>query len=159
MTKIVMVTNKGNINLELFEKDAPLTVASFLFLAKQGFFNGIVFHRVIANFMVQGGDPLGKGHGGPKNKDITSFPYQGKQISYPFDDEFQSGRKFDKSGILAMANSGVNTNGSQFFITHIPTPHLNNKHTIFGAVVDPSADQKVVDSIAQGDVIKEINIY
>jgi len=159
MTKIVMVTNKGDINLELFEKDAPLTVASFLFLAKQGFFNGIVFHRVIANFMVQGGDPLGKGHGGPKNKDITSFPYQGKQISYPFDDEFQSGRKFDKSGILAMANSGVNTNGSQFFITHIPTPHLNNKHTIFGAVVDPSADQKVVDSIAQGDVIKEINIY
>ena len=154
-----MVTNKGNINLELFEKDAPLTVASFLFLAKQGFFNGIVFHRVIANFMIQGGDPLGKGHGGPKNKDITSFPYQGKQISYPFDDEFQSGRKFDKSGILAMANSGANTNGSQFFITHIPTPHLNNKHTIFGAVVDPSTDQKVVNSIAQGDVIKEINIY
>ncbi|MCK4286550.1 MAG: peptidylprolyl isomerase [Candidatus Lokiarchaeota archaeon] len=159
MTKIVMVTNKGDINLELFEKDAPLTVASFLFLAKQGFFNGIVFHRVIANFMVQGGDPLGKGHGGPKNKDITSFPYQGKQISYPFDDEFQSGRKFDKSGILAMANSGDNTNGSQFFITHIPTPHLNNKHTIFGVVVDPSTDQKVVDSIVQGDVIKEINIY
>ena len=159
MTKIVMVTNKGDINLELFEKDAPLTVASFLFLAKQGFFNGIVFHRVIANFMVQGGDPLGKGHGGPKNKDITSFPYQGKQISYPFDDEFQSGRKFDKSGILAMANSGVNTNGSQFFITHIPTPHLNNKHTIFGVVVDPSTDQKVVDSIVQGDVIKGINIY
>ena len=159
MTKIVMVTNKGDFNLELFEKDAPLTVASFLFLAKQGFFNGIVFHRVIANFMVQGGDPLGKGHGGPKNKDITSFPYQGKQISYPFDDEFQSGRKFDKSGILAMANSGDNTNGSQFFITHIPTPHLNNKHTIFGAVVDPSTDQKVVDSIVQGDVIKEINIY
>jgi len=159
MTKIVMVTNKGNINLELFEKDAPLTVASFLFLAKQGFFNGIVFHRIIPSFMIQGGDPLGKGYGGPKNKDITSFPYQGKQISYPFDDEFQSGRKFDKSGILAMANSGVNTNGSQFFITHIPTPHLNNKHTIFGAVVDPSTDQKVVDSIAQGDVIKEINIY
>ena len=159
MTKIVMVTNKGDINLELFEKDAPLTVASFLFLAKQGFFNGIVFHRVIANFMVQGGDPLGKGHGGPKNKDITSFPYQGKQISYPFDDEFQSGRKFDKSGILAMANSGVNTNGSQFFITHIPTPHLNNKHTIFVVVVDPSTDQKVVDSIVQGDVIKGINIY
>jgi len=158
MTKIVMVTNKGDINLELFEKDAPLTVASFLFLAKQGFFNGIVFHRVIANFMVQGGDPLGKGHGGPKNKDITSFPYQGKQISYPFDDEFQSGRKFDKSGILAMANSGVNTNGSQFFITHIPTPHLNNKHTILGRIVDPIADQKVVDSITQGDVIKEIRI-
>jgi peptidyl-prolyl cis-trans isomerase B (cyclophilin B) len=158
MTKIVMVTNKGDINLELFEKDAPLTVASFLFLAKQGFYDGIIFHRVIANFMIQGGDPLGKGFGGPKNKNITSFPYQGKQISYPFDDEFQSGRKFDKSGILAMANSGVNTNGSQFFITHIPTPHLNNKHTILGRVVDPIADQKVVDSISQGDVIKEIRI-
>lgn len=158
MTKIVMVTNKGDINLELFEKDAPLTVASFLFLAKQGFYDGIIFHRVIANFMIQGGDPLGKGFGGPKNKNITSFPYQGKQISYPFDDEFHSGRKFDKPGILAMANSGANTNGSQFFITHTPTPHLNNKHTILGRVVDPIADQKVVDSITQGDVIKEIRI-
>ena len=153
-----MVTNKGDINLELFEKDAPLTVASFLFLAKQGFYDGIIFHRVIANFMIQGGDPLGKGYGGPKNKDITSFPYQGKQISYPFDDEFHSGRKFDKPGILAMANSGANTNGSQFFITHTPAPHLNNKHTILGRVVDPIADQKVVDSISQGDVIKEIRI-
>ncbi len=158
MTKIVMVTNKGDINLELFEKDAPLTVASFLFLTKQGFYDGIIFHRVIPNFMIQGGDPLGKGYGGPKNRDITSFSYQGKQISYPFDDEFQSGRKFDKPGILAMANSGANTNGSQFFITHIPTPHLNKKHTIFGGVVDPIADQKVVDSITQGDVIKEIRI-
>ena len=158
MTKIVMVTNKGDINLELFEKDAPLTVASFLFLAKQGFYDGIIFHRVIANFMIQGGDPLGKGFGGPKNKNITPFPYQGKQISYPFDDEFHSGRKFDKPGILAMANSGANTNGSQFFITHIPTPHLNNKHTILGRIVDPIADQKVVDSITQGDVIKEIRI-
>ena len=158
MTKIVMVTNKGDINLELFETDAPLTVASFLFLAKQGFYDGIIFHRVISNFMIQGGDPLGKGFGGPKNKNIISFPYQGKQISYPFDDEFHSGRKFDKPGILAMANSGANTNGSQFFITHIPTPHLNNKHTILGRIVDPIADQKVVDSITQGDVIKEIRI-
>ncbi|MHA2281452.1 MAG: peptidylprolyl isomerase [Promethearchaeota archaeon] len=158
MTKIVMVTSKGDINLELFDNDAPLTVTSFLFLAKRGFFDGIIFHRVIANFMIQGGDPLGKGYGGPKNKDITSFPFQGKQISYPFEDEFQSGRKFDKPGILAMANSGANTNGSQFFITHVPTPHLNNKHTIFGSVINPSADQKVVDSIVQGDVIKEIKI-
>jgi peptidyl-prolyl cis-trans isomerase B (cyclophilin B) len=158
MTKIVMVTNKGDINLELFENDAPLTVASFLFLANQGYYNGIVFHRVIPNFMIQGGDPLGKGSGGPKNKNISSFPYQGKQISYPFEDEFRSGRKFNKPGILAMANSGANTNGSQFFITHVPTPHLNNKHTIFGSVVDPKADQEVVDAIIQGDVIKEIKI-
>lgn len=158
MTKIVMVTNKGDINLELFDDDAPLTIASFLFLAKQGYFNGIVFHRVIANFMIQGGDPLGKGTGGPRNKNITSFPFQGGQTSYPFADEFQSGRKFDKPGILAMANAGANTNGSQFFITHVPTTHLNNKHTIFGGVVDPIADQKVIDSIAKGDVIKEIKI-
>ncbi|MHA2087513.1 MAG: peptidylprolyl isomerase [Promethearchaeota archaeon] len=158
MTKIVMVTNKGDIDLELFDDDAPLTVASFLFLAKQGYFNGIIFHRVIPDFMIQGGDPLGKGYGGPKNKNTTSFPFQGKQVSYPFADEFQSGRKFDKSGILAMANAGANTNGSQFFITHVPTPHLNNKHTIFGKIVDPIADQKIVDSIVQGDVIKEIKI-
>ncbi len=158
MTKIVMVTNKGDINLELFDNDAPLTVASFLFLAEKGYFNGIIFHRVIPNFMIQGGDPLGEGYGGPKNKDITSFPFQGKQISYPFDDEFQSSRKFDIPGILAMANSGANSNGSQFFITHVPTPHLNNKHTIFGGVVDANSDQKVVDSIVGGDVIKEIKI-
>ncbi|MBY8985500.1 MAG: peptidylprolyl isomerase [Candidatus Lokiarchaeota archaeon] len=156
MTKIVIVTNKGDINLELFDSDAPQTVASFLFLAKQGYFDGIIFHRVIPDFMIQGGDPLGKGYGGPKNKDITSFPFQGKQIAYPFADEFQSGRKFNKPGILAMANAGANTNGSQFFITHVPTPHLNNKHTIFGEIVDPNSDQKVVDSIVQGDVIKEI---
>ncbi len=153
-----MVTNKGDINLELYENDAPITVASFLFLANQGYYNGIVFHRVIPNFMIQGGDPLGKGFGGPKDKNISSFPYQGKQISYPFEDEFRSGRKFDKPGILAMANSGANTNGSQFFITHVPTPHLNNKHTIFGSVVDPIADKEVVDAITQGDVIKEIKI-
>ena len=97
MTKIVMVTNKGDINLELFDNDAPKTVASFLFLAQQGYFNGIIFHRVIADFMIQSGDPLGKGYGGPKNKDITSFPYQGRQVSYPFEDEFQSG--FKDSGL------------------------------------------------------------
>ncbi|MHA1148926.1 MAG: peptidylprolyl isomerase [Promethearchaeota archaeon] len=157
MTEIIIVTNKGDINLELFDADAPMTVASFLYLAQQGFYNDIIFHRVIANFMIQGGDPLGKAHGGPKNKGITSFPFQGKQISYPFADEFQSGRKFDKPGILAMANAGKNTNGSQFFITHVPTPHLNNAHTIFGQVKGP-ADQTVVDSIQQGDKILEIKI-
>jgi len=107
MTKIVIVTNKGNINLNLFDEDAPMTVASFLFLANQGFYNGIIFHRVIADFMIQCGDPLGKGHGGPKNKGINAFPYKGQEISYPFPDEFQSGKKFDKPGLLAMANAGV----------------------------------------------------
>ena len=157
MTKIAIVTNKGEINLNLFDNDAPMTVASFLFLAKQGFYNGIVFHRVIANFMIQVGCPLGQGTGGPKNKGINSFPFQGKQINYPFKDEFQSGREFNSPGILAMANSGKNTNGSQMFITHIPTPHLNNKHTIFGKVASKD-DQKMVNSIAQGDKIVEIKI-
>ena len=158
MTKIVMVTTKGEINLNLFDEEAPMTVASFLFLAKQGYYNGLKFHRVIANFMIQGGCPTGTGYHGPTKKGINSFPFQGKNISYPFADEFQSGRKFDKPGLLAMANAGKNTNGSQFFITHIPTPHLNNNHTIFGEVSDPIADQNVVDSIAQGDIIKEIKI-
>lgn len=157
MTQIIMVTNKGEINLNLFDDDAPMTVASFLHLVNQGFYNGIIFHRVISDFMIQGGDPLGKGYGGPKEKGITSFPYKGQNISYPFQDEFQSGRKFDKPGILAMANAGPNTNGSQFFITHVPTPHLNNAHTIFGEVIS-NADQAVVDSIRQGDKILEIKI-
>ena len=157
MTKIVVITNKGQINLNLFDEDAPLTVASFLHLINQNFYNGIVFHRVIADFMIQVGCPLGRGTGGPRDKGINSFPYQGQQVSYPFADEFQSGRKFDKPGILAMANAGPNTNGSQIFITHVPTPHLNNKHTIFGEVLTP-ADQDVVDSIVQGDRILEIKI-
>jgi len=157
MTQIAIVTNKGEINLNLFDDDAPMTVASFLYLAKTGFYNGIIFHRVIANFMIQGGDPLGKGHGGPKNKGVTSFPYQGKDISYPFADEFQSGRTFAKPGILAMANAGPGTNGSQFFITHVPTPHLNNAHTIFGEVMGP-ADQGIVNSIQSGDKMIEIKI-
>lgn len=154
---IIIKTSKGDINLNLFDEDAPMTVASFLFLARNGFYNGIIFHRVIGDFMIQGGCPIGRGTGGPKNKGIDSFPFQGRQINYPFADEFQSGRKFIKSGILAMANSGANTNGSQFFITHVPTPHLNNAHTIFGEVVS-EADQAVVNSIQQGDQILEIKI-
>ena len=157
MTIIVIKTSKGDINLNLFDDDAPMTVASFLFLARNGFYNGLVFHRVIADFMIQGGCPLGKGYGGPKNKGINSFPYKGQEISYPFADEFQSGRKFIKPGILAMANAGANTNGSQFFITHVPTPHLNNAHTIFGEVVSEN-DQTIVNSIQQGDQIIEIKI-
>ncbi|MFW9880550.1 MAG: peptidylprolyl isomerase [Candidatus Thorarchaeota archaeon] len=158
MTRIVMITSKGEINLNLLNEDAPMTVASFLFLVKQGYYNGLTFHRVIPDFMIQGGCPSGTGYHGPKQKRITSFPFQGKNITYPFEDEFQSGRKFDKPGLLAMANAGKNTNGSQFFITHVPTPHLNNNHTIFGEIVDPMNDQRVVDSIVEGDIIKEIKI-
>lgn len=157
MTRVIIVTNKGEINLNLFDNDAPMTVASFLFLIKQNFYNGIVFHRVIDDFMIQVGCPLGRGTGGPRDKGISSFPYQSQQINYPFADEFKSGRKFDKPGILAMANAGSNTNGSQIFITHVPTPWLTNKHTIFGEVSGPS-DQDVVNSIVQGDKIIEIKI-
>ena len=157
MTNIVIVTSKGDINLRLFDENAPMTVASFLYLIKQNFYNGIVFHRVIADFMIQVGCPLGRGTGGPRDKGISSFPYRGQQISYPFADEFQSGRTFDKPGILAMANAGANTNGSQIFITHVPTPWLNNKHTIFGEV-ESASDQTIVNSISQGDKIIEIKI-
>ncbi|MBY9015739.1 MAG: peptidylprolyl isomerase [Candidatus Lokiarchaeota archaeon] len=157
MTNIKIVTTKGDINFTLFDEDAPLTVSSFLFLAKRGFYNGISFHRVIANFMIQGGDPLGNGTGGPSAVDIKSFPYQGREVSYPFEDEFQSRKVFNKPGILAMANAGPGTNGSQFFITHVPTPHLNNKHTIFGEVVS-FVDQNVVNKIKQGDKIKTIEL-
>ena len=152
-----MITTKGDINITLFDEDAPLTVSSFLFLTKRGFYNGISFHRIIANFMIQGGDPLGNGRGGPSAVGVKSFPFQGKEQSYPFADEFQSGKVFNKPGILAMANAGPATNGSQFFITHVPTPHLNNKHTIFGEVVS-SADQNIVNEIKQGDKIKSIEI-
>ena len=157
MTQVTISTNKGDINLNLFDEDAPMTVASFLYLIKQDFYNGIVFHRVIDDFMIQVGCPLGRGTGGPKNKGINAFPYQGEQINYPFKDEFQSGRVFDKPGILAMANAGPNTNGSQIFITHVPTPWLNNKHTIFGEVVR-KADQDIVNAIQQGDKIVDIKI-
>lgn len=157
MTRVTIVTNKGEINLNLFDDESPLAVNSFLYLANQGFYNDIVFHRVIEDFMIQTGCPLGLGTGGPRNKGINSFPYKNQQISYPFADEFQSGRKFDKPGILAMANAGSNTNGSQIFITHVPTPWLNNKHTIFGEVISTS-DQAIVNSIAQGDKILEIKI-
>ncbi|GAG87827.1 unnamed protein product, partial [marine sediment metagenome] len=155
-TRITIVTNKGDINLNLFD-DAPMTVASFLFLAKEGFYNGIIFHRVIEDFMIQVGCPLGQGTGGPRDKGINSFPYQGQQVNYPFKDEFQSGRTFDKPGILAMANAGPGTNGSQLFITHVPTSHLNNKHTIFGEVASPQ-DKTIVDSIQKGDKIIDIKI-
>ncbi len=153
----IIKTTKGDIHLRLFNEDTPLTVASFVFLARKGFYSGIVFHRIIDQFMIQTGDPTGTGRGGPESKGIRSFDFQGKQVPYPFADEFQNGRKFTKPGILAMANAGPRTNGSQFFITHVPTPHLNGKHTIFGEVEGP-ADQKVVNAIKQGDKILSITV-
>ncbi len=135
-------TNRGDIRLSLFTDAAPVTVANFANLALKGFYNGLKFHRVIANFMIQGGCPLGTGTGGP---------------GYSFEDECSSSLKHDKPGILSMANAGPNTNGSQFFITHVPTPWLNGKHTVFGAVVDAS-DQEIVNAIAQGDKIESITI-
>lgn len=125
----VMHTDKGDITLELFADKTPKTVNNFVFLARQGFYDGTVFHRVIANFMVQGGDPEGSGRGGP---------------GYRFGDEFHPSLKHNKPGVFSMANAGPGTNGSQFFITHVPTPWLDNKHSIFGQV---TAGMDVVNSI------------
>lgn len=157
MKSAVIKTNKGDINLKLFDEDAPMTVASFEYLANQGFYDGLIFHRVIDDFMIQGGDPTGTGRGGPKDKGVSSFPYEGQQVQYPFKDEFDSDKEFDGAGILAMANAGSNTNGSQFFITHKATPWLNNKHTIFGEVLS-AEDQKVVNAIEKGDTIETIEV-
>jgi cyclophilin family peptidyl-prolyl cis-trans isomerase len=119
MTTATLHTNHGAIAIELFDDDAPKTVGNFLKLARDGFYNGVIFHRVIPDFMVQGGDPTGTGSGGP---------------GYQFEDEFNDNKVV--RGALAMANAGPNTNGSQFFITVAPTPHLNNRHAIFGEVVE-----------------------
>ena len=135
-------TSKGAINLTLFPDKAPVTVANFVNLAADHFYDDLNFHRVIENFMIQGGCPLGTGTGGP---------------GYKFEDEFDAGLKHDASGKLSMANAGPGTNGSQFFITHVPTPHLDGAHSIFGEVVSP-ADQKVVDAIEKGDKIISISI-
>jgi cyclophilin family peptidyl-prolyl cis-trans isomerase len=116
-----MKTDVGTMVIELFADKTPKTVNNFVFLARQGFYDGIIFHRVIANFMAQGGDPTGIGSGGP---------------GYKFADEFHPSLKHDKKGILSMANAGPNTNGSQFFITHVPTPHLDNRHSVFGQVIE-----------------------
>ena len=119
--KASMETDKGTMVIELFADKTPMTVNNFVFLAREGYYDGIIFHRVIDNFMVQGGDPTGTGRGGP---------------GYKFGDEFNSTLMHDKQGILSMANAGPGTNGSQFFITHGPTPHLNGKHTVFGQIVE-----------------------
>ena len=133
-------TNRGDIVVELYPEHAPKTVNNFVVLARDGFYDGIVFHRVISNFMVQGGDPTGTGSGGP---------------GYKFEDEFDNNPLRHERGVLSMANAGPNTNGSQFFITHTPQPHLDNRHTVFGRVVD---GMDVVDAIQQGDTMKSVSI-
>ena len=146
----IMETSKGSIVLELFYKKTPLTVTNFVGLAEgtldatkgKHFYDGLTFHRVIADFMIQGGDPEGTGRGGP---------------GYRFADEFDPSLNFDKPGYLAMANAGPGTNGSQFFITHVPTDWLNQKHTIFGQVVNAES-QNVVNAVQQGDKIVKLTI-
>ncbi|MBN1363768.1 MAG: peptidylprolyl isomerase [Syntrophaceae bacterium] len=140
--KAVIETSKGTINLKLFADKTPVTVGNFVNLARRGYYDGLKFHRVIANFMIQGGCPLGDGRGGP---------------GYNFQDEFVKELRHSKPGILSMANAGPQTNGSQFFITHVETPWLDGMHTVFGEVVS-DADQTVVNKIAQGDKIISIKI-
>ena len=136
----VITTTKGDIHVTLFPVEAPLTVANFVNLAQRGYYDGLKFHRVLANFMIQGGDPTGSGSGGP---------------GYQFADEFSPSLRHNSAGTLSMANAGPRTNGSQFFITHVPTPHLDDAHSIFGKV---SSGQDVVDAIAQDDVMTTIVI-
>lgn len=141
-TRATIKTTKGDIHLRLFGDKAPVTVASFVNLARRGFYDNLKFHRVIQDFMIQGGCPIGNGTGGP---------------GYTFEDEFVPELRHDKPGRLSMANAGPGTNGSQFFITHVPTPWLDDNHTIFGEVIS-AEDQEVVDAVAQGDEILSIVI-
>lgn len=138
--KVKIMTDKGDININLLPEKSPVTVANFVNLAKKGYYDGLKFHRVIDNFMAQGGDPTGTGAGGP---------------GYQFEDEVDNGLNFSKSGKLAMANAGPGTNGSQFFITTVPTEWLNGNHTIFGEVVSDD-DLKVVKKLSNGDVMKKV---
>lgn len=133
-------TSKGTIVVDLFPKDAPKTVNNFVFLAREGFYDGTKFHRVLENFMIQGGDPEGSGRGGP---------------GYRFEDELKNNPNKHKVGSLSMANAGPNTNGSQFFITHVVTDWLNGKHTVFGQV---RSGQEVVNAVKQGDELKSVKI-
>ncbi|WP_166828528.1 peptidylprolyl isomerase [Thalassoroseus pseudoceratinae] len=142
MKNATIETNKGTIRLELYDDKTPKTVENFEKLAKDGFYDGLKFHRVIQDFMIQGGCPQGTGTGGP---------------GYKFEDEFHPDLKHDSPGILSMANAGPNTNGSQFFITHVPTPHLDNRHSVFGKVVDQES-QDVVNSIEVGDTMTKVTV-
>ena len=140
--KAIIKTSKGDINLNLYNDKAKLTVSNFVNLSRRGFYNKLTFHRVIDDFMIQGGCPIGTGTGDP---------------GYKFKDEFHADLKHDKPGILSMANSGPNTNGSQFFITHVATPWLDKKHTVFGEVSDRES-QDVVNGIQQNDLIESVVI-
>ncbi|MFC1889901.1 peptidylprolyl isomerase [Thermodesulfobacteriota bacterium] len=136
--RVTIETNRGDMKLELYPEHAPKTVNNFVFLARDGFYDGVLFHRVISNFMIQGGDPTGTGRGGP---------------GYQFEDEVAENPLKHETGVISMANAGPNTNGSQFFITHSPQPHLNGMHTVFGKVVE---GQEVVNAIQQGDKMMKI---
>lgn len=138
--KIKVVTTKGDIEGTIFASKVPMTAANFLNLAKKGYYDGLTFHRVIAGFMIQGGDPAGNGTGGP---------------GYKFGDEFDKSLKHSKPGIFSMANAGPGTNGSQFFITHVATEYLDPKHTVFGQVLK---GQDVVNAVKQGDAITSVTI-
>ena len=140
MKAATFVTNRGTIRIKLHDDKAPKTVANFEKLAGKGFYNGLKFHRVIPNFMIQGGCPRGTGTGGP---------------GYTFADEFHPELKHDGPGVLSMANSGPNTNGSQFFITHVATPWLDGKHSVFGRVIE---GQDVVDAIRANDVMEKVTV-
>jgi peptidyl-prolyl cis-trans isomerase B (cyclophilin B) len=134
-------TSKGKIEVDLTPDKTPVTVANFVNLSNHGFYNGVVFHRVIPDFMIQGGDPTGSGMGGP---------------GYKFGDEIDPSLRHDGPGVLSMANAGPGTNGSQFFVTHVATPWLDGKHTVFGKV---TAGQDVVNAIKQGDKIEKVTIH
>jgi len=138
--RVMIESSKGAIELELYPQYAPKTVNNFVFLAGEGFYDGVSFHRVISDFMIQGGDPTGTGRGGP---------------GYTFDDEVEGNTLTHERGVISMANAGPNTNGSQFFITHSSQPHLNGKHTVFGKVV---RGQEVVDAIRQGDKMERVEV-
>lgn len=137
---VKLETSQGDISLELYPEHAPMTVNNYIFLVNEGFYDGVTFHRVIEKFMIQGGDPTGTGMGGP---------------GYKFEDELIYNPLKHDSKVISMANSGPNTNGSQFFITHLPQHHLDGKHTVFGKVLEV---EDVVDNIRQGDVIKKASV-
>ncbi len=138
--RAMITTSRGVIEIEFYAQYAPKTVNNFVFLAREGYYDGVVFHRVISNFVIQGGDPTGTGRGGP---------------GYKFADELVGNPLTHERGVISMANAGPGTNGSQFFITHSPQPHLNGKHTVFGKV---TSGLDVVDAIRQGDVMLSVTI-
>jgi peptidyl-prolyl cis-trans isomerase B (cyclophilin B) len=137
---VTINTARGDIVLDLYPQYAPKTVNNFVFLTQEGYYDGVTFHRVISNFMIQGGDPTGTGRGGP---------------GYKFEDETRGNPLIHEAGVISMANAGPNTNGSQFFITHGPQPHLDGKHTVFGKV---TAGKDVVDAIRQGDKMTKVTV-